>query len=134
MPLESSFSVDSQAISEPMVLEFSIPGGPSPWQEVTPWSPDSEIRLKVPSGLQPTADITLEGELQDGTELLRVLYPVFVGRLCEPEAAATHIMGSSGVSPPAERRATPPAYLHESLTPGVSGRITPPRLYKATGL
>ncbi len=113
MPLESDFSVDSQAISEPIVLEFSIPGGPPPWEEITPWGP-SVINLEVPPGLQPTGDVILEGELGDGTELLRVLYPVFVGRLRDPEAASAHIMGTKRV-PPAERRMTPPAY-------GVSGR------------
>jgi len=121
-PLQRTFAVDAQTVSAPIVLSFTIPGGPSPWRQVAPTSPDSEIRLQVPAGLQPTADIILEGQLDRGGKLLRVLYPVFVGRLCQSQPAAATSTAGRGPEPVVERIPRLPACLQEAPRSAASGR------------
>jgi hypothetical protein len=78
--LQQPFSADAQSVSTPIQFEFSIPGSASPWQRVAAAVPDSGATLEVPPGLSTMADVILRGSLNDGTELMQMLYPVYVGR------------------------------------------------------
>ncbi|HCU37136.1 MAG TPA: hypothetical protein DGT21_17345 [Armatimonadetes bacterium] len=77
------FTAPAKGISAPTTLRFTIPGGAEPWQRHTPEAPDVAVVVDVPTGLQPTAHITLDGELSDGTALMTMSYPVYVGRLVQ---------------------------------------------------
>jgi len=119
--LEASFSVAAESVSDVMTLQFRVPGGPPPWEKATPPAPEYEVSLEVPPGLEPTAEIALEGQLEDGSPLMRMLYPVYVGRLCESqEPAGTAEAGTMGVAliPPIDGRTRSVfRVLGEAVTP-----------------
>jgi hypothetical protein len=79
--LEQPFVADSKGVSESLEFSFSIPGSSSSWRRTTAGTPEGDITVELPPGLTPTADIFLRGNLDDGTELMQMLYPVCVGRL-----------------------------------------------------
>lgn len=81
--LSVPFSAPAKGISTATVLQVTIPGGAEPWQRHTPEAPDAAVVVEVPGGLQPTAQFTLDGTLADGSELMTMSYPVYVGRLAE---------------------------------------------------
>ena len=118
-PLEGSFEVGAHRVSEALVLKFRIPGGPLPWQHLTPNSPDSLICIDVPQGLQPISEVIVRGQLDDGTELLRTLYQVYVGKLSDSaeSSAAAASPGLHGFEPAAERTAAVLAQFQQWLLP-----------------
>jgi len=81
--LQQPFAAQARSVSAPISFSFQIPGSSSSWHHVNAGTPDGNVRLKVPSGLSSTADVILRGTLNDGTELMQMLYPVYVGRLAD---------------------------------------------------
>ncbi len=81
--LSVPFTAPANGISTATSLRFTIPGGAEPWQRHTPEAPDVAVVVEVPAGLQPTAHVTFDGELSDGTDLMTMSYPVYVGRLAQ---------------------------------------------------
>ena len=79
--LQQPFAAQARSVSAPISFSFQIPGSSSSWHHVSASTPDRNVRLKVPPGLSSTADVILRGTLNDGTELMQMLYPVYVGRL-----------------------------------------------------
>jgi hypothetical protein len=118
-PLEHCFEVGGHEVSEAVMFRFQIPGGPLPWQHLTPNSPDSVISIDVPQGLQPISEVIVRAELDDGTALLRTLYQVYVGKLNDSAEFATASVspGLHTFEPPAERTAAVLGQLQRWLLP-----------------
>ncbi len=118
-PLQHSFEVGGHRVSDAIMFRFQIPGGPLPWQHLTPNSPDSQICIDVPHGLQPISEVIVRGQLEDGTELLPTLYQVYVGKLSDSvESSGTSASPGLYASEPAsEHTAAVLAQLRHWLLP-----------------
>ncbi|MFO7947567.1 MAG: hypothetical protein R6V19_12225 [Armatimonadota bacterium] len=78
------FFAEADDVSDPIVFRFEIPGEPEPWVQKTPPMPVDPQPVNIPPSLETKSDIRFRGRLASGAELVEIMYPVFVGELCNP--------------------------------------------------
>ncbi|MFP3905320.1 MAG: hypothetical protein ACLFWB_13835, partial [Armatimonadota bacterium] len=78
------FSAPANGVSDPLVFRFNIPGEPKPWVEKIPPMPVDPQPVCIPQSLETKSDLRFRGGLNSGSELVEIMYAVFVGQMCDP--------------------------------------------------